>query len=501
MKDKISKSLYWLAFIVLIAVGLLIRFYDFSDAPLDFNSTRQLHSALIARGMYYQGLESASQWQRDIAVRQWQAEGLIEPPILEILSAATYRVIGSEQLWVPRFYSILFWVVGGVFLFSLAIELTGGWAALIALAYFLFLPFGGIASRAFQPDPLLTASIIIAWWAMVRWQRRKTWSRLIAAGILAGLAIFIKTTAVFFVGPAWMGLILADQGLRKSLFNRQVWVAAILTILPYGLFYIYGIYISGQLAGQFSLRFFPQLWLDPVFYLQWNGQIRSTIGFEWFLMGLIGTLVMKNKEYRIMFLAAWVGYFAYGLALSFHIYTHDYYQLPFIPLVALGLAGGARAIFDQIPGPKWIPIVVITGVVAFVVTLNAWDIRVALKRTDFKNEVIFWKKLGDHIGHDKKVIGLTQDYGYRLSYYGWVENTNWMTSNDYNYRELAGGQINEENLFKEQITGKDIFVVTMLGELDKQPKLKSMLYNHFPVLEQTSDTVIFDLLHPTSPLE
>ncbi|MCE1253927.1 MAG: glycosyltransferase family 39 protein [Anaerolineae bacterium] len=501
MKQILSKSLYWLAFIILIGVGLLIRFYDLSEPPLDFNSTRQLHSALIARGMYYQGNQSAPQWQRDVAVRQWQAEGLIEPPVLEALSAATYHVIGSEQLWVPRVYSILFWVIGGLFLFFTAVELAGGWAALIGLAYYLILPFGAIASRAFLPDPLLTASIIIAWWAMMRWYRQPGWGRLLPAALLAGLAIFVKTTAVFFVGFAWVGLILGSMGLRKALSSRQVCVAAILTVLPYGLFYIYGMYVTGQLASQFGLRFFPQLWSDPVFYLQWNGQIRGTVGFEWFLLALIGSLVIKKSPYRYMFLAVWLGYFAYGMTLSYHIYTHDYYQLPFVPLVALGLAAGAGAVIDHLPAPRWLYAAVICGVVAFAVTINAWDVRVTLKRTNYDNEIIFWRKFGDKIGHEKKVIGLTQDYGYRLSYYGWVENINWMTSGDFNYRELAGIQMDEVNLFKEQTADKDVFVVTMFGELDKQPKLKSMLYNHYPVLDQAGDYVIFDLHNPSSPVE
>jgi 4-amino-4-deoxy-L-arabinose transferase-like glycosyltransferase len=499
MQEKTTKILYWTAFIILMGLGLLIRFYDLNDAPLDFNATRQLHSALIARGMYYQGLESAPQWQRDVAYNQWQAEGLIEPPVMEILSAVTYRIIGSEKLIVPRIYSILFWVLGGVFLFALAKELSGRWAALITLAYFLILPFGAIASRAFQPDPLLTALIVIAWWAMVRWQKQKTWPRLIAAGLLAGLAIFVKSTAVFFVGPAWVALILVEVGIRKALFSRQVWAALILTLLPYGLFMIYGLFISGQLVSQFSLRFFPSLWFDPIWYLQWNGEIRSTVGFEWFLIALVGTAVIKNRTYRTLFLAVWLGYFLYGLTLPYHIYTHDYYQEPLIPLVALGLSGAAGAVFDHIPSPRWLSAAVITLVVVFATTILAWDVRVSLARATYTNEVIFWQKLGDHLGHDRKVIGLTQDYGYRLSYYGWVENTNFLTSGDINYRELGGIQIDEETAFKSAVAGKDIFVVTLFSELDRQPKIKSILYNGYPILEQKSDYVIFDLRHPISP--
>ena len=39
--------------VLLFGVGIAIRFYDLTDLPLDFNSTRQLHSAVVARGFYY----------------------------------------------------------------------------------------------------------------------------------------------------------------------------------------------------------------------------------------------------------------------------------------------------------------------------------------------------------------------------------------------------------------------------------------------------------------
>ena len=58
-----SRPLFWLMIAVIVVVGLAIRLYDLTDLPLDFHSTRQMHSALIARGMYYQNLASAPQWQ------------------------------------------------------------------------------------------------------------------------------------------------------------------------------------------------------------------------------------------------------------------------------------------------------------------------------------------------------------------------------------------------------------------------------------------------------
>ena len=161
--DQFLENKKWVLYLALLfafGLGFAIRLYDLTDAPLDFHPTRQLHSAVMSRGMYYQNLESEPDWKREMAVRQWKAEGLIEPPFMEWLTAATYRLTGQENLWYARIYSIIFWVSGGIALFLLAKELSGSAAAVVGLLYYLIIPYGAIASRSFQPDPLMTALIV-----------------------------------------------------------------------------------------------------------------------------------------------------------------------------------------------------------------------------------------------------------------------------------------------------------------------------------------------------
>jgi uncharacterized membrane protein len=504
-KKKLLQWLPWVCSGMVVVLGLVIRFYDFSDPPLDFNSTRQLHSALIARGIYYQNLESAPLWQREMAERQWEKEGLIEPPIMESLAALAYRFLGEENILAGRILSILFWMAGGVFLLFLGRELTGTWSALIGLTYFLILPFGAIASRAFMPDPLMTALIVAALWGMARWNRSQSWRWTAAAGLLAGLAIFVKSVAIFFIAGAWIGLLLGGFGLKRAVKSPMIWTLAALTILPYALFHIYGLYISGRMTGQFNLRFFPQLWQDPVFYLQWNGELSSTVGFEWFLMALLSTLLLRQRAHRAMLLGAWAGYFIYGMALPFHISTHNYYQLPLIPIVALGLAAGAETLFANLRSIKPIAWGLTVLVILFAVVIKAWDVRVTLKRDSFTEEPAYWQKLGDQLGQGVSITGLTQDYGYRLAYWGWVESDQWMSSSDFNYRQLGGAEFDMDKLFAELTTGKDFFVVTIPEELEKQPKLKILLNNNYPVVAIDSDALVFDLQHPlegsTIPLQ
>jgi hypothetical protein len=154
-----SKPWLIMALVAVLFIGALgIRLYDLTDLPNDFYMVRQYHSLLVARGLYYAHLPTAPQWQRDIAAAQLKAEGLVEPPIMESLTALTYHLIG-ENIWVGRVYASLFWLAGGLAIWLLAKDLSMRDGGIIALAYFLFLPFGMTASIAFMPDSLMTALI------------------------------------------------------------------------------------------------------------------------------------------------------------------------------------------------------------------------------------------------------------------------------------------------------------------------------------------------------
>jgi hypothetical protein len=151
-----------LVLIVLFVAATVIRLYDLTDLPLDFHPTRQLFSALKARGMYYQSLTNAPEEQRQFAIQQGKLRATIEPEIIEKLTVFTWKFTG-EELWVARIYSSLFWLIGGIFIYLLARNLFSKDAALFATAFYLILPYGVLASRSFQPDPLMVALIVGFW--------------------------------------------------------------------------------------------------------------------------------------------------------------------------------------------------------------------------------------------------------------------------------------------------------------------------------------------------
>ena len=497
--NRESGRWFWLLLAIIFAVGLGVRLYQLDAPPLDFHPTRQLHSALIARGMYYENNASAPAWQRDMAVTEWHTEGIIEPQVFERLAAGTYGLLGRVDLRAPRLYAILFWMVAAGFLVWIALDMVGRGGALIAGLFFLIWPYGVVASRAFMPEPLMIALMVAALWAALRWSVRGGWNWALAAGLLAGLSIYIKSVAVFFLVPALAVLILSRSGLRRTLHDPQTWVMAGLTVMPYAAYALDGIYLRGYLVGQLSLRFFPEMWLDPAFYLRWISNLGRVVPFEMLLVALAGVFLVRRPDWRWMLVAMWVGYFVYGMALPHHISTHDYYHLPLFPLIGLGLGAAAQALFDAFRGPAWLNRLVAAAILASALVINGYDARTTLKRSDTAGQVKIWETVGQALKPGSSVVALVEDYGSALRYYAWINPIIWPTASDIQFRQSVGqNDQGFDQLFASQAAGRDYFVISPLNELDSQPILKQTLESRYTLLLSGPDYRVYDLRTPLS---
>ncbi|PWH12392.1 MAG: hypothetical protein DDG60_13460 [Anaerolineae bacterium] len=494
-----SRKTLVFSLVLAFLLAFSIRLYDLDDLPLDFNPARQLFSMFKARGMYYAMTPGLPEWQREIAIRQWQQSPVIEPPVLEALVALSYRVMG-ENLIIPRIYSVLFWLIGGVFLFLLARQLADTTSAFFALLFYLFLPFGIYASRSFQPDPLMVALILAALWALWGWRESETWRWALAAGLLNGLAIFIKNVAVFPLGFAALALVL-ERGLLPSLKDRQTWLVAILSILPVTVYTLYGVFLAGYLGEQFAFRFFPNLWLTPVFYLRWKEQLEGVFGFSVVLLALAGVLLTRRRVFALL-TGLWVGYFMYSMTFAYHTSTHDYYQLPLIPVVAFSLAPVAQLLLERAFALRSAWLVRLTagiGVIVMVM-LQMWTARVELLRNDYRPDAEYFAMIGSLTGHTlEPVASVSQDYGGRLAYWGWQINQPWYDESQLAMRQAAGLDVDLASRFGEFIQGKRFFVVTRLSEFERNPALREILYNNYAIYAEGNGFVIFDLTQPRKP--
>ena len=486
--------------VLLFGLGFGIRLYQLTNLPLDFQPTRQLLSMLKARGMYYATNPSGiPTWQRQMAIQQWKTRADVEPSIVENIVALTYRFTG-EHFWIARIYSSLFWIIGGIFLFLLVRDLISVDGAVIATAYYLFFPYAVIASRSFQPDPFMVMSIISFWWAFHRWTKNPSWLWTILAGLLGGLAILIKFSAAFFVIGAALGLGLGKFSLRDLIRKPQVWIIALLGILPAAVYLYDGLILNNFLRQQFGGRFFPSLLLSPINYINWESKAALAAGGAAIMFGLLGLFFVRERSARFFMYGLWGMYILYGLYFDYHIATHDYYQLPFIPIVAVSLAPLADwflARLAELSAGRWLRIAAIVFL-AFGLFSALWDIRDTLKSVDYRPQAAMWAQIGGQLGHASGVVALTQDYGQRLNYWGWQNAEIWPNSGDIDYHELRGASLNSSTNFVKMTNSKSFFLVTDFQELNRQPDLKKSL-SVLPVYVQSDSYIIYDLRNQPVP--
>lgn len=484
---------------IVLLLGLGIRLYDLKDAPLDFHPTRQLRSAIIARGIYYQSAPSVPAELRTQAVDIARSMEVYEPPIFEGLVALTYRVMGQEALWISRVYSALFWSVAGLALFALARRFASFYAALAGLGFFLFLPFSVIASRSFQPDPWMVMWLVVALWAIYRWSETLAWRWAILAGLSGGVGVLVKVVAIFPLALTLLAMALGVIGIKKALRNRQSWALVGLLLLPSLLYYLFGL-------GQRSSDFFSfwtvslsHLLLTGNFYSSWLGVLHGLIGLTYLLVAVLGILV-SARPVRTLLSGAWAGYVVYGLFFPYQMTTHEYYHLMLLPLVGLALVPAAELVFQRLGQQHWFWRAAGAGVLAFAVIYSLWSARSVLYVVSYENEVTSWQRMGAELPENGRIIAMTSEYGNRLKYYGRRSISGyWPFQSDLRLSELArNGKIDYPDYFKEMTEGMDYFLVTAFAEYAQQPELKDILEENYPLIQQGDGYILFDLKHPLS---
>ena len=218
------------------------------------------------------------------------------------------------------------------------------------------------------------------------------------------------------------------------------------------------------------------------------------------VLALLGFFIARDRSLRIYLFGLWGAYVLYGLYFDYHIATHDYYQLPFISLVAISIAPAADWLMSrlaELTTGRWTRLAA-TGVLLYGVLATGWQVRGQIKAVDYRPEAARWALIGKLLGHGQNVVALTQDYGQRLNYWGWQNAIVWPNSNDIDYHELRGTSINSRTSFANVTKGKTYFLVTDFIELNRQPVLKAELAG-LPIYAQGDGYIIYDLRKTAAP--
>lgn len=477
LRQKLSNPNIWLVLILLLAGAL--RLYDLTDEPLELHPTRQFRALIIARSFYYPTAEDIPAEQVEFAEQQASLVGLIEPSVLEYLTAQLYKVAGQEITWLGRVFSISAWLLGGLAVYALGKHIGSTWSAFIGLVYYLFLPFGVQLSRVLMVDPIMVAGISASLWALAAWSKTKNVKYAILAGLLTGITIFLKSVAGIILIVPFALFLLGSFSIKDLLKDRQVWLILLLAALPTVAYYYWGLVIDGRLATQFKGRFFPEIWTDIIFYKSWGLRIIQEFNLVAFLIGLAGILLAKTKPVRLMLFGWWAGYFIYAMLFAYYTWTHDYYHLPMVPLVAVSMVPvfsylenlakkGNRAIWYQAGAA-----VLCVGIAVF----GSYHVVQFLAAENYRNFRTDLEEVGGLIESlpTGKIIALTDDYETSFTFYTFLKAEHWPSLGDMNFQELQGSSAQAFERLWQDTEDAAYFLVTDFRELGKQPQLEERL--------------------------
>jgi dolichyl-phosphate-mannose-protein mannosyltransferase len=514
--------------IVLFSTAFLVRCYKIGQPELNFHEAKQCWSYDITRMFYYEHAKSIQSWQKDIAKHKLEKIAFKEPPILEYLISKVYLLVKAEYFWIPKLFSISFWLIGGLFLYQILIRLTAFGPAAAALAFYLFLPFGFFISRSFMPEPFMTMFFIAGILAIYRYFEKPSTKRLLVSALVSAVAILIKFFPLFPITIAFLFLSFFTNRKNKMRLVKESFIFLTIAVLPSLLYYPYMYFNSRFLHSAATTIFLPELIITSFFWKGWIHTLGMTIGLIAATISLAGVFMQKNKKAKTLLAGLWLGYFIYGLLFSYTTATHDYYQVLIVPIATLSMIPVCEIIIDfmgqfskrQLLALSIIAIFMALPILNIVKNIKHDQFRdmdkglkkklwVAcdiiginphhLKRItrDYTEDINMYKHIGQSVHHSTNVIMLSNAYGYALRYFGQVAGASWPGKVDIEYfKNIVKKQKNFAQIRLNRIiekTSPEYFIITDFENLRAQPDLKSALDTNFKIFEKTQNFIIYDL--------
>jgi len=479
--------------IVLFLLAGVVRLYKIEAPGLLID--REYTSAILARDFYFEHTDSVEQWQKEIAHIIRQNQPILEPPVTEFLMSLIYRAVGREQLSFARLLTSSFWLVGGIFLYKTAKAVASTDAAILAAAYYLFVPMSVLLSRSLQPDSLMMMMFLISLFSILRYYENLSTLRLVTAATISGLTLLYRPLVFFAISGAFVALAIHQKSARKRIVDRQFLMFIGLSLFPAVLYYGYGIFVAGFLHWKLEASFRPELLLHREFWKGWLELGVSAAGFPLLIGALLGVPMLGKRIARAMVVGLGIGYIVFGLVFTMHIHTHGYYHAQLIPIVAFSLGPIVTLVtkhFRQLSNEWywWLPVI---GAVLLVMLFSVREVRGGLAPyRNFESQEIA-QEIGEIVDHSSQTVYLAPYYGLPLQYYGELSGSYWPRRITYwLYRRPDERERTIEERLNAVGFSPEYFVITDFEEFNRHhTDLKEFLANRCSLVAASEKYLIY----------
>jgi hypothetical protein len=424
--------------LAMFALATAVRLFRL-DAP-GMLVDRDYTSAMLARAFYFEQRPDVPEWRRAMAAKLAARQPVLEPPVTEWLASVAYRIAGKEDMRLGRLLTIAFWLTGGVLFLQLARTLVGMDAAVIALGYYLFLPLSILLSRSFQADALMMLLFIASLLAMVRHHQAESPQRLALAAVLCAVTLVYRPLVMPALVAAFVLPRIERDGWRRAVFSRSSLGYLSLATIPAFAYYGYGAFVARYFQWKLPSSFMPSLYGHREYWQGWFELALAQLGVTALVLGILGLALLQRGLPRSMIVALGIGYLCFGLAFTFHIHTHGYYQAQLIPAVAIAASAVVAMLLRRAFSTRegWLRVAAM-GSLGIVAADWGLEVRNRLGTQHFESRPIA-TAIGAQVKHSDRVVFLSPFYGLPLQYLGEFTGAYWPRASTYRLYRPEGEQ-------------------------------------------------------------
>jgi hypothetical protein len=341
-KSKLIEPVF---LIVVFILAFILRTYKINNPVADWHSWRQADTAAVARNFAKDGINllypQAHNFfkQNPSDLDNPQRLFLNEFPLYNAAVAVVYNFFGINEVYA-RLVSVFFSSLTAVFLYLVVKYFSSKIVAGLSAIFFAILPYSIYYGRVIMPDPTFIFFSVLSLYLITIWLKKDSFILAIMSGISLALAMLVKPYAIF-LGLPIAYLILKKWGL-KAFKKPEIYLFALLSLIPLALWRRHinlhpeGMFGSEWLLNATNIRFKGSFFRWIIFD-RMNRLIFATGGFVLFWLGLVAKRAKKEGLFYLFWLvsaAIYISVFAMGNV------THDYYQMPLVPIGCIYMAKG-----------------------------------------------------------------------------------------------------------------------------------------------------------------
>lgn len=497
-KTFLNPDSRWLT-VCLFALFLLAALIRLNDIKAPGHLIeREYTSAIFARAYYFENNNDIEDWRREIATIAKNQQPVLEPPFLEYLVSLVYRVTGREELHYARYLTIAFWLIGGIFLFFIVEKLLSREEALVATTYYLFVPLSVNISRSFQPDSLMMMMYLMSLFALVLYFEAPSIKRLVISAVIASITLLLRPLVIFGIFFSFLALSVYKNRDWKKIINLPLIIFSIISLLPFMIYYGYGIVFAGFMSWKISSSFMPYLLIRKDFWLGWFDNLLNVAEFTALILAVVGFFLIRNRKAQYLIVGLTLSYLVFGIAFTYHIHSHSYYHIQVFPIIGICLAPVVVRIIQslkQVAGKTWwIPIIIVS---IFTLIVGLRDVRARMYRVVVDDPAVAWE-IGEIINHSPNTVFVAYHYGLPLEYYAEIAGADWPVSKDDPfYRRPGDRDLSVQERIEALGFDPEYFLITNFDLYNrKHQDLKEYLEAYCEVIAQNELYLIYGSCKP-----